>query len=217
MGMKTQNHDIGWEAFYRHGRSDKHNPDPNIVSVNEVFKAHQVKRVLDLGCGDGRHLIFLGRLGYEMYGVDSAPTALEFSKKRLNQENLCAGLICGDMSELPWPDEYFDAVISIKVIHHQNMDSIRKTFDEIHRVLRPGGYVLATVMKEPPPRHWKEGHFAKTGPHIYVPLKGHEKGLPHHCFTKRELKELLSGFTIIRLQEDASSERLHAFLAQRMQ
>jgi ubiquinone/menaquinone biosynthesis C-methylase UbiE len=215
--MKPQNHDTGWEAFYRQGGPGRHNPDPNIVSVNEVFKTHQVKWVLDLGCGDGRHLIFLGRLGYEMYGLDSAPTALELSKKRLHQENLCAGLERGDMSELPWPDEYFDAVISIKVIHHQKLDSIRKTFDEIRRVLRTSGYVLATVAKEPPPKDWKEGHFAKKGPRTYVPLKGHEKGLAHHFFTERELRELLSEFSIIRLHEDASNERLYVFLAQKRQ
>ena len=214
--MKAQNHDIGWEAFYRHGRSDKHNPDPNIVSVNEVFKAHQVKRVLDLGCGDGRHLLFLGRLGYEMYGVDFSPTALIHSKERLDQEGLHAELKCRDMSELPWPDHYFDAIVSIRVLHHHRIVSVQKTFDEIHRVLRPGGYVLATVVKEPPSGDWKEGHFEKTEPQTYVPLKGHEKGLPHHCFTKRELKELLSGFKIIRLQEDVSDECRYAFLVQKM-
>jgi ubiquinone/menaquinone biosynthesis C-methylase UbiE len=214
--MKTQNHDRGWDAFYRQGRSGEHTPDLNIVSVVEVFKAHQVKRVLDIGCGDRRHLVFLGRLGYKMYGVDSALTALELSKRRMSQENLCAGLECGDMSELPYPDEYFDVVISIKVMHHQKMDSIQKTFGEIYRVLRRGGYVLATVPKGPPPRDWKEGHFVKNGPQTYIPLQGHEKGLPHHFFTERELRKILNKFKVIRLQEDASDKRFYVSLAQKM-
>jgi len=214
--MKAQNHNTGWEAFYRRGRSDKHIPDPNIVSVNEIFKTHQVKRVLDLGCGDGRHLIFLGKLGYEMYGLDFAPTALNHSKERSDQEGLQVELRCEDMSQLPWPDQYFDAIVSIRVLHHHTIVSVRKTFDEVHRVLRIGGYVLATVPKDPPPRDWKEGHFAKKGLQTYVPLKGHEKGLPHHFFTERELRKLLSGFTTIRLQEDASDESFYVFLGQKM-
>ena len=215
--MKVKKRAAGWEAFYREGSSSSAEPDPNLLAHIDFFRRSHVRRVLDLGCGDGRHLLFLGRLGYEMYGVDFAPTALNHSKERLDQEGLHAELKCGDMSQLPWPDQYFDAVVSIRVLHHHRIVSVRKTLDEICRVLRPGGYVLATVMKEPPQRDWKEGHFAKTGPQTYVPLKGHEKGLPHHFFTERELRELLSGFEIIRLQEDASDECRYAFLVQKMQ
>jgi len=214
--VKVKKGAAGWEAFYRERSSSSAEPDPNLLANIDFFRRSHVRRVLDLGCGDGRHLLFLGRLGYEMYGVDFAPTALNHAKERLDQEGLHAELKCGDMSELPWPAHYFDAIISIRVLHHHRIVSVRKTFDEVHRVLHPGGYVLATVVKEPPPTDWKEGHFAKTGPQTYVPLKGHEKGIPHHFFTKRELKELLSGFEFIRLQKDASSDRLYAFLAQKM-
>jgi ubiquinone/menaquinone biosynthesis C-methylase UbiE len=214
--MKVKKRAAGWEAFYREGRSSSVEPDPNLLAHTDFFRRNHVSRVLDLGCGDGRHLIFLGKLGYEMYGLDFAPTALNHSKERLDREGLQVELKCGDMSQLPWPDQYFDAIVSIRVLHHNTIVSVRKALDEICRVLRPGGYVLATVAKAPPPRDWKEGHFARTGPQTYVPLKGHEKGLPHHFFTEPELRKLLSGFTIILLQEDAADERRYAFLAQKM-
>jgi ubiquinone/menaquinone biosynthesis C-methylase UbiE len=160
--------------------------------------------------------MFLWKLGYDMYGLDFAPTALSRSSERLDRESLKADLRCGDMSELPWPDQYFDAVVSVMVLHHHTIVSVRKTFNEVRRVLRTSGYVLATVAKAPPPRDWKEGHFEKMGPRTYVPLRGHEKGLPHHFFTELELRKLLSGFTILRLQADASNERRYAFLAEKM-
>jgi len=214
--MRAKKGAAGWEAFYREGSSPSVEPDPNLLAPIDFFRRNHVRRVLDLGCGDGRHLIFLGKLGYEMYGLDFAPTALNHSKERLDREGLHVELKCGDMSQLPWPDQYFDAIVSIRVLHHHRIVSVRKTLDEICRVLRTGGYVLATVMKEPPQRDWKEGHFAKAGRQTYVPLKGHEKGLPHHFFTEPELRKLLSGFTIILLQEDAADECRYAFLAQKM-
>lgn len=215
--MKVNKKAAGWEAFYREGSSSSVEPDPNLLAHIDFFRRNHVRRVLDLGCGDGGHLIFLGKLGYEMHGLDFAPTALNHSKERLDREGLQAELRCGDMSQLPWPDQYFDAIVSIRVLHHNTIVSVRKTVDEVHRVLRTGGYILATVAKAPPPRDWKEGYFAKAGHQTYVPLKGHEKGLPHHFFTERELRELLSGFTIILLQEDASDERRYTFFAQKMQ
>ena len=214
--MKVKEGSAGWEAFYREGSSSSVEPDPNLLAHIDFFRRSPVRRILDLGCGDGRHLILLGKLGYEMYGLDFAPTALNHSKERLDQEGLQVELRCEDMSQLPWPDQYFDAIVSIRVLHHHTIVSVRKTFDEVHRVLRIGGYVLATVPKDPPPRDWKEGHFAKKGLQTYVPLKGHEKGLPHHFFTERELRKLLSGFTTIRLQEDASDESFYVFLGQKM-
>jgi ubiquinone/menaquinone biosynthesis C-methylase UbiE len=190
-------------------------PDPSIEHIDDLFKAKHVRRILDLGCGEGRHLIFLGKLGYEMSGFDCALPALEFSRQWLNHDGLQAELKHGDMSKLPWPDEYFDAVISIKVINHHTRDLLRKTFDEVYRVLRSGGYFLATAMKEPPPKDWKTGKFVKIMPHTYIPLVGDEKGVPHYCFTKSNLRNLLNRFEIMRWQDDAPGKHNYAFLVRK--
>lgn len=213
--MKRQRDVTGRETMYQKRYVREVQPDPSIEHIDDLFKASRVKRILDLGCGEGRHLIFLGRLGYEMSGLDCAPPALEFSRQWLNQDGLQAELKHGDMSKLPWSDEYFDAVISIKVINHHTLDLLRKTIDEVYRVLRPGGYLLATAMKDPPPKDWKTGKFVKIRPHTYIPLVGDEKGVPHYCFTERTLRTLLNRFEMMRWQDDAPGKHNYAFLVKK--
>ncbi|MEM2100199.1 MAG: methyltransferase domain-containing protein [Thermoproteota archaeon] len=45
-------------------------PDPIVVDSLSVFKRSNVGRVLDLGCGAGRHCVFLAKEGFDVVGVD---------------------------------------------------------------------------------------------------------------------------------------------------
>ncbi|GAF90257.1 unnamed protein product [marine sediment metagenome] len=150
-----------------------------------------------------------------MYGLDSAPTALKLSQEWLEKEDLNAELQCGDMSELPWDDSFFDAVICIKVINHHRIASIRITFDEAYRVLRTNGLFLVTAMKNPPPTNWKNGKFAEIEHHTYVPTEGHEKDVPHHCFTEEELEQLLDKYDILKLIDESPNRHRYVALAQK--
>lgn len=49
------------------------------------------------------------------------------------------------MEALPYPNVFFDAVISTNVIHHNLVDGIRRTMAGVRRVLWPGGWFFATV------------------------------------------------------------------------
>ena len=98
-----------------------------------------MRRVLDLGCGAGRHLVYLARQGFEMYGTDIDPHGLARARSWLEQEGLPAHLAVADMEALPFPDDFFDAVVSMYVIHHNLMDGIRRTVAGVRRALRPRG------------------------------------------------------------------------------
>ena len=77
----------------------------------ELEKASGIKSIIDLGCGDGRHLVFFSKLGYDMYGLDYAPMGIQLAEEWLSKEGLSAKLVCTDMTKIPWSDEFFDAVI----------------------------------------------------------------------------------------------------------
>ena len=142
-----------WEEAYRNRPTAGYGEireDSDLDPLFEVFGEDRGKRILDLGCGDGRHLVFLAKRGFTMYGLDYAPTALRLRREWLSKEGLDADLKCADMSSIPWRDGHFDAVIATMVMDHNSLEEIRATLGEVFRVLKPGGYFLATVMKYNP-------------------------------------------------------------------
>ena len=191
-----------WEEAYKKGELLKRDPHPEIGKIADIFEKERVKRILDLGCGGGRHLVYLSRRGFDMYGLDSAPTGLAYTLGVLAKEGLTANLALHDMSILPYDDDYFDAVISIQVIHHSKLEGIKKTIEEIRRVLKHKGLVWVTmpVSKNEPSTKQEE-----IEPGTFLPLNGREKGLPHHYFRMEEIPVLFSDFSIIDLHVDSTN------------
>ena len=66
--------DTVWDQIYEASRSKTELPHPEIQGVLDLFNRHQVRRVLDLGCGTRRHLIAFAREGFDTWGLGtSAP------------------------------------------------------------------------------------------------------------------------------------------------
>src|SRR5882757_2719336 len=106
-------------------------------------------RVLDAGCGSGRNLVYLLREGYEVFGVDADPQAVE-STRRL-ASSLAPGLPAGyfrveKIEEMSFPNAFADVVLSSAVLHFAHDDAqflamLRGTW----RVLKPGGLLFCRL------------------------------------------------------------------------
>jgi len=185
-------------------------PHPDMSRIASLFRAQGVRRILDLGCGTGRHLAFLSQEGFEVSGFDSSSAALEMAIKWLEEENLSADMHLGRMEEpFPYSDGFFDAVISIQVIHHNMMKDILVTIREIERVLKIGGYIFVTVaILSPRPKKSEDGwklHQVEDG--TFIPQSGPESGIPHHYFTEDELHKVLINFQILEMYVDDTDHR----------
>ena len=140
--------DNPWEDIYRrdgHVFTEIPAVIPEFVSL---LKQHGQTgaRFLDLGCGNGRHLVYFSKLGYRITGLDSAPSALRLSQEWLQRNGLSGDLLLSDSrSPFPIADESFDILLSTQVIHHALLETVLYTISEITRVVRPGGFILITV------------------------------------------------------------------------
>jgi len=188
-----------WDRiFARRGRvfNEPHEDMPQFI---EQMERLGTRTVLDLGCGSGRHLVQLAAHGFEVHGIDSSPHAVRLSREWLESRQLRAQVTLHDITTpLPYPQKYFDAVVSIQVVHHAVSETIRRIAREIERVTKPEALILVTV----PRSRNQASRFEEIEPGTLVPLDGPEKGLPHHFFTAEELTRLFSGFNQLGLHVD---------------
>jgi SAM-dependent methyltransferase len=125
------------------------------------------ERLLDVGCGDGTFTRVLDEKFREICGIDVQDTFLE--QFRLAVRNDARFAIANmSASEMLFPDEHFDTVITIETLEH--IPDLDGAASEICRVLRRGGELLITV-----PNRWFpfENHGARIGRwrrHGRVPL-----------------------------------------------
>ena len=190
-----------WDKrFKKEGRvfEEPHEDLPGIVNL---LKEKGARTVLDLGSGTGRHLVVLAKSGFSVFGLDNSRTGIRIAKNWLKSEGVTADLHRQEMTEeFPYADNFFDAVLSIQVIHHAEAAAIKRTIKEVERVLKKGGFIFITV----PNGRTQGKEFAQIEPDTFIPLDGPEKGLPHHYFTTGELKRFFQNFLITDLHLDSN-------------
>jgi D-alanine-D-alanine ligase len=121
-------------------------------------------KVLDLCCGQGRHIIELARRGFSnVEGYDRSQYLIRKARTRAQKENLQVRFREGDARKLPYPCDTFD-VVTILGNSFGYFDSTfddRKIIEEIFRVMKPGGKVFIDTSdgdytkKNFQPRSWE--------------------------------------------------------------
>ncbi|TSC53450.1 MAG: transcriptional regulator, MerR family [Parcubacteria group bacterium LiPW_39] len=176
-------------------------PKKEIIKVAEIFIRNGVKKVLDLGCGSGRHVVYLAKKGFEIYGFDIAEEGIHLAKSWLRKEGLKANFSVGSIYErMPFKDNFFDAVISTHSIHHGRIKDVRKAIREVYRVLKQGGFIFINLRKRrirkyDPKNKIIEKYGAQKvsykmiAPRTYAPIEGGEKDLLHYLFNKKLIEK----------------------------
>ncbi|MFX0106719.1 MAG: class I SAM-dependent methyltransferase [Candidatus Hodarchaeota archaeon] len=185
-------------------------PHSAMAKIMEILSSVDRPRILDLGCGTGRHLVYFAKRGIEVHGFDSSLTAISIAESWLEEEGVTANLSQHRMEKpFPYSSDFFDAVISIQVIHHNRMKDILATVSEIERVLRAKGILFVTIpqMRSGPVSEEEDWHLEPVEPGTFIPRCGPEAGIPHHYFTLEEIQDVFQGFDIQEIYVDETDHR----------
>lgn len=200
-----------WNKIFKRRGKVFEKPKEEMSKILKIFKRRKVKKVLDLGCGSGRHVIFLVKHGFNVYGFDIANEGIKIAKQWLKKEKLKANFKIGSIyKKLPYEDNFFNAVISTHAIHHGKIEDIRKAIHELERVLKPGGLIFVTFRKRKFRKYYSKGtiiekygqrkvNYKVIGPRTYAPTEGGEKGLIHYLFNKKLIRKEFKNFKINEL------------------
>lgn len=186
-------------------------PNESVVEWAETLPASSF--VLDMGCGVGRHVVYLGKHGFKMAGTDISPTGVKRSQEACAEHGINFAGRVADMTALPWADETFDAVLSTATVCHHLRADIVKTLDEVWRVLKPGGLFLVdflhmeTLAYKEVLEQATAGKLVEVEPNTFVdnrpePDMMDDAFLPHHYCDEDDVRDLLRSFEIIKLWAD---------------
>jgi SAM-dependent methyltransferase len=148
---------------------------PLYVAALDAVGAGSGKRLLDVGCGSGAALAMAAERGAEVAGFDATPELLAIARERLPDADLREG----DIEELPWEDDSFDAITGFNSF--QFAGDPTRALSEAKRVARPGapvamatwgrpeaceaaGYLKTVGSLMPPPPPGAEGPFSLSEP-----------------------------------------------------
>ena len=126
------------------------------------------KKICDLGCGDGRNLLLLDQVGFDVYGMEITEEIVNKAKSNLAKVNIYPDIQVGVNDDIPFENNFFDYLLSWNSLNYmgKNLD-FAAHIKELARILKKDGYLV-----------------------LSLPIKS--------CFIFNESEKLKDGYQIIR-------------------
>lgn len=205
----------GWEQIWRSGNIPPRYQSfaaANTTVVEWIETVAPGSFILDVGCGVGRHVIYLGERGFRVAGVDVSPSGIRLAQAACVERQITFDGQVSDMTTLPWAAMTFDAALSTSTIHHHRRGDIVQTLAEVRRVLKPGGLFLVdfpctdTLTYEQLRSQVAAGQIVEVEPNTFVDERSYTEDsdgfLPHHFCDEADIRDLLCTFNILKLWAD---------------
>lgn len=171
-------------------------PSEDSYYLANRWKEKGYEKLLDFGCGLGRHAVFFAKQGFQVSAFDLSEEGVGHLEQWAKREGLQIRLHTADMLNLPYEDASFDCIFAYHVISHTDTQGMKTILQQIRRILKPGGEIYLTLcskdtgsFQNPAYPHIDENTVIKTE-------EGPEKGIPHFYVTLADVLTLMGEFQI---------------------
>jgi SAM-dependent methyltransferase len=175
-------------------------PEPLVRAIAPWLRQRGFSRVLDLGCGVGRHALYLAGEGFRCVGIDGSESALSHARQQAADAGLSIDYRLGMFYDLPFDDGSFDAVIAWNVVYHGDPSVVEETIANITRVLVPGGIYCGTMLSKRN-AHYGDGREVRPDTFVVDDDAEGDKAHPHLYCDAATVLRLHPGFEVLELRD----------------
>lgn len=204
------NKDI-WDMVFSNQEWGKY-PSEDLIRfiARNFYKVENRKnvKILELGCGPGANIWYLAREGLSFCGVDCSSIAIEQAIQRLDREfsdwRQRGELIVGDINNLPYQNETFDAVIDNECVSCCDFTTSTSIYNEAWRVTKYNGKLYSRTFAS---GSWGDGSGEQVGFNRWICTEGPLAGKGACRFTSMEdIENLIPHFHIDSIEQVCRTE-----------
>jgi ubiquinone/menaquinone biosynthesis C-methylase UbiE len=187
-----------WDKIYKQYGEVQSEILPTVILSVEIFNEYKCINIMDLGCGTGRHTIFLAQNNFNVLAVDISETGLDTTKTKAN--NLVLNNIKymqSDMRNIPLDENTLDGILCVWTTGHGKLNDVEKNVNEIYRILKPNGVVIIDYVSTEDEHYGKGEEIEKN---TFLNNMEGEENIPHHYSTKMEIEYLYKKFNEIKIE-----------------
>ena len=166
------------------------------------WKEKGYTKLLDFGCGLGRHSIFFAQNGFSVSAFDISVDAITHLRNWASNENLKIDMQIANMLSLPYQENAFDCLFAHHVISHTDTAGMLEIMSEIKRVIKPNGELFITLCSK---ESWlfHDSSYPRIDNNTTIETDDSpQKGVPHYFVNYDEINNMFDdfGFTLHRIR-----------------
>ena len=163
--------------------------EEDLIHIFSFLKAKHKHKVLDMGCGKVLSANLAKRNDLDFYGCDISSFAINnFKKKNINNSDK---IIVADSCYLPWDENFFDSIISIRSLDSMSFEEAQASVSEANRILKSKGTLLAVLKME------QDSNFTRFFEDIRTPVNK-SKEIILNTYTRLKISRLFEPLFEIR-------------------
>lgn len=171
----------------------------------ERWQSEGLTKFLDLGCGLGRHAVYMAQKGFDVTAADLSDLGIIHLNEWAAKEKLAVKTTVCNMLALPFETGSFDCMMAYNVIYHTDTPGVIKTLSEIKRVLRPGGELFITFISKSTYSYQHANLFKRIDKNTLLRDEDEtERDVPHFYVDIEDIRKLFDGWTFIEPPKEMS-------------
>lgn len=193
-----------WEDLHDQPRFQPIYPHETVVRWTfQNFKATPNARLLDAGCGTGRHALFFAHEGFDAYACDLSRIGVSATEKRANELGLSVTTQTAPIHQMNYEDNFFDGILSYGVLNYAPYEEVCMAVAKMRAQLKPGGKLLVVMRGE---KDWRLNYAETAGPYMYQMTtldqgspSAVEQGMVQCYLDSNEVRDLFKDFSSLSL------------------